>query len=54
MLDVFVVALLVVAIQGSLISDVVLHAGLYVFSAAVLLSIAAVQRMGVLARRAAG
>ncbi len=53
MLDVFVVALLVVAIQGSLISEVVLHAGLYVFSAAVILSIATVQRMGVLARREA-
>lgn len=52
MLDVFVVALLVVAIQGSLISDVQIHAGIYVFSAAVLLSIATVQRMGVLARRA--
>jgi paraquat-inducible protein A len=52
MLDVFVVALLVVAIQASLISDVAMHAGIYVFTAAVVVSILAVQRMTALARRA--
>ncbi len=52
MLDVFVVALLVVAIQASLISDVAMHAGIYVFAAAVVVSILAVQRMTKLARRA--
>ena len=51
MLDVFVVALLVVAIQASLISEVAMHAGIYVFTAAVLVSILAVQRMTKLARR---
>ncbi len=49
MLDVFVVALLVVAIQASLISEVAIHAGIYVFTGAVVLSILAVQRMAVLA-----
>lgn len=54
MLDVFVVALLVVAIQASLISEVAIHAGIYVFTGAVVLSILAVQRMTALARRMAG
>lgn len=54
MLDVFVVALTVVAVQISLINDVTLHAGLYLFTAAIVLSIAAVQRITALARRAAG
>jgi len=52
MLDVFVVALTVVAVQISLIGEVSTHAGLYVFVAAVLLSMVSVQRMLVLARRA--
>jgi paraquat-inducible protein A len=52
MLDVFVAALLVVGIKASLISEVTLHAGLYLFAAAVVLSIAATQRLRVLARRA--
>jgi paraquat-inducible protein A len=53
MLDVFVVALLVVAIQASLISEVAIHAGIYVFTGAVVLSILAVQRMTALAHGAA-
>jgi paraquat-inducible protein A len=52
MLDVFVAALLVVAVQASLVSEVTLHAGLYLFTAAVVLSIALTQRLRVLARRA--
>jgi len=52
MLDVFVIALTVVAVQISLIGEVTTHAGLYVFVAAVLLSMTAVRRMLVLARRA--
>ena len=52
MLDVFAVGIGVAATQISLISDVTLHAGIYVFSAAVVLSIAVVQRMTLLARRA--
>ena len=52
MLDVFVAALLVVAVQASLVSEVTLHAGLYLFTAAVVASIAATQRLRVLARRA--
>ena len=51
MLDVFVVALIVVAIQVSLITDVTVHAGIYAFTAAVLLSILAVRRITILARR---
>ncbi len=54
MLDVFVVALTIVAVQVSLVSDVTTHAGLYVFTAAVVLSMAGVRRLVVLARRAAG
>ncbi len=53
MLDVFVVALTIVAIQISIISNVTTHAGLYVFTAAVVLSMAGVRRLVVLARRAA-
>ncbi len=52
MLDVFVVALLVVAIRTSLIDDVTVHPGVYVFTAAIVLSLVVVQRMAVLARRA--
>ena len=40
MVDVFVVALLVAAIQVSIITNVAIHAGIYVFSGAVLASIA--------------
>jgi len=52
MLDVFVVALTVVAIQVSLIDRVVIHAGIYAFTAGVLLSMVAVGRIVALARRA--
>lgn len=52
MLDVFVVALAVVALQISLISAVAVNAGLYVFTGAVVLSMLAVRRVLVLARRA--
>lgn len=51
MLDVFVVALLVVVIKLSLISDVEIHAGLYVFMLAVILSMIAVRRIAILAHR---
>lgn len=51
MLDVFVVALTVVAIEVSLVGDVVLYGGLYCFTAAVVLSMLIVQRMLLLARR---
>ncbi len=40
MVDVFVVALLVAAIQVSIITSVAIHAGIYVFTGAVLASIA--------------
>jgi paraquat-inducible protein A len=40
MVDVFVVALLIAAIQVSIITNVAIHAGIYVFTAAVLASIA--------------
>ena len=53
MLDVFVVALTIVAVEVSIISDVTTHAGLYVFTAAVVLSMLGVRRLVVLARRAA-
>jgi len=52
MLDVFIIALLVVAIRTSLIDDVTVHPGVYVFTAAIVLSLVVVQRMAVLARRA--
>ena len=51
MLDVFIVALTVVAIKVSLISDVAIHAGIYAFTAAIVISLFAVQRMTSLARR---
>lgn len=41
MVDVFVVALVVVAIKVSLVSDVTVHAGVYVFCAAIIFSIIA-------------
>lgn len=52
MLDVFLVALMVIGIQVSLIGEVTTHTGLYVFTAAVVLSMLGVRRMLVLARRA--
>ncbi len=51
MLDVFVAALLVVVIKLSLFSDVEIHAGLYVFVLAVILSMIAVRRIAKLAQR---
>jgi len=51
MLDVFVIAILVVVIKLSLISDVAIHAGLYVFAVAVILSMVAVRRIAALAHR---
>ena len=51
MLDVFVVALIVVGVRTSLIDDVSVHAGVYVFTAAIVLSLLVVQRMTALARR---
>ena len=53
MLDVFVVALTVVAIKISIITDVAVHFGIYAFTAAILLSLVTVQRMTHLARRMA-
>jgi paraquat-inducible protein A len=51
MLDVFVVALFVIMIQGSLTTEIALHNGLYAFAAAVLLSMLITQRMSRLAQR---
>ncbi len=51
MLDVFVVALIVAAANISLMSDIAVHAGLYVFTASILLSIYALDRLGRAARR---
>jgi paraquat-inducible protein A len=53
MLDVFVVALTVVAINISLVSEVAVHLGLYVFIASVVLSMTAVARITALAHRRA-
>ncbi len=53
MLDVFVVALTVVAINISLVSEVAVHLGLYLFIASVVLSMIAVARITALARRRA-
>ena len=53
MLDVFLAALTIAAIQVSLIGQVSTHAGLYVFTGAVVLSMLGVRRLVVLARRAA-
>lgn len=52
MLDVFVVALMVVALNLSLVTDVVIHAGLYLFTGAVILSMLLVQRITKLAKAA--
>ena len=51
MLDVFVVALVVVIAKISLVSDVAIHLGLYVFCGAVMLSMIAVWRINHLAHR---
>ena len=51
MLDVFVLAILVVVIKLSLVSDVEIHAGLYVFVLAVILSMIAVRRIAKLAHQ---
>ncbi len=51
MLDVFVVAILVVVIKLSMVSDVEVHTGLYVFVLAVVLSMVAVHRIATLAHR---
>ncbi len=51
MLDVFVVALVVVIAKISLVSDVTIHLGLYVFCGAVMLSMFAVWRISHLAHR---
>lgn len=53
MLDVFLVALVIAAFQISLVGEVATHAGLYVFTAAVVLSMLGVRRLVVLARAAA-
>ena len=52
MLDVFVAALVVVAVKVSVVSEVAVHPGLYLFGAAVVLSMIAAQRVGALAARA--
>ncbi len=54
MLDVFVVALIVVALQISIVSDVALHAGIYLFTLAVAVSLGTVSYIAALARRVAG
>ena len=51
MLDVFVVALVVVAVKVSLIDEVELHGGLYAFTSAILLSMLCLRRMEALAER---
>ncbi|MEX0922791.1 MAG: paraquat-inducible protein A [Rhodovibrionaceae bacterium] len=51
MLDVFVVALTVVALNVSLVSDVEVHAGIYVFTLAAILSMVLVRRVLTLAGR---
>lgn len=53
MLDVFVVALIVVALQISIVSDVALHAGIYLFTLAVGLSLGTVSYIASLAKRVA-
>ncbi len=51
MLDVFVVALLIVVLKLSLLSDVTVEPGLYVFAIGVIASMATVQRIRILALR---
>ncbi len=45
MLDVFVVALVVVAVKLSLVADVEVHAGIYVFAAAIIVSMLSTDRL---------
>jgi hypothetical protein len=52
MLDVFMIFLTIVAVEVWVIRDVTAHARLYVFTAAVILSMAGIRRLAVLARRA--
>ena len=54
MLDVFVVAVGVVAVKLSLVSDVAVHAGIYLLFAGIVLSIVVVRRVAFLAARSAG
>ena len=51
MLDVFVVALTVVAIQVSLVGDVLVNPGLYLFVSAILLSMIVIRRVTAAAKR---
>ena len=53
MIDVFVVALIVVAVKVSLVTDVGVHSGVYVFAAAAALSIALMAWIGRALRKAA-
>ncbi len=53
MIDVFVVALIVVAVKVSLVTDVGVHSGVYVFAAAAALSIALMAWVGKALRKAA-
>ena len=50
MLDVFVVALVVVVLKLSYVSDVTVHLGLYIFALAVVLSMVSVKAIAMLAR----
>jgi paraquat-inducible protein A len=50
MLDVFVVAVIVVAAQLSIVSDIQLHGGIYSFAAAVVLSMLVIRRLTSLAQ----
>ena len=54
MVDVFVVALIVVAVKVSLVTDVGVHSGVYVFAAAAALSIALMAWVGRALKKAAG
>ncbi len=51
MLDVFVVALVVVSVKLSLIADVEVHAGIYVFAGAIIVSMLCTDRILQLAQR---
>ncbi len=53
MIDVFVVALIVVAVKVSLVTDVGVHSGVYVFAAAAALSIALMAWIGRALKKAA-
>ena len=53
MLDVFIVALTVLVVEGSLLATADVHVGLVLFAASVILSTIATQRLGNLAHRAA-